>query len=172
MRRQKLSMRGPKLVTMISVCLLLSHAKLKAQEFPPFPIKVSVNTSQGLNFGAFYLGPAGGNIIINPNGTRFVTGNIVEVSTGYNYSPALFEVESNPGTIISILGSNAVLTGSNGGTMTLQTGDSNPSSPFITTATPPVKTIVSLGGILSVNDPLSSPPGAYSGVFQVTFIQE
>lgn len=151
---------------------ILAGYTASGQEEPPMPINVYVNTAQGLNFGAFYSRDGGGNVIIYPGGSRSVTGDIVEVSAGYSYSPALFEIEANTGTLITILGSVSTLTGSNGGSMTLTTGDTYPSVPFITTAISPARTMLSLGGILTINNPLASPPGFYSGVFQVTFIQE
>ncbi|WP_409994888.1 DUF4402 domain-containing protein [Chitinophaga pinensis] len=40
------------------------------------------------------------------------------------------------------------------------------------TATSPARTIVRIGGTLTVGPPPANPAGNYSGVFQVTFIQE
>src|SRR5690242_12682926 len=84
------------------VILLFSHSKAKGQELPPRPISVYVNPAQGLNFGAFYHGNAGGSVIIYPNGSRSVTGDVIQANMGSMYSPALFEIEANPGTLISI----------------------------------------------------------------------
>jgi hypothetical protein len=151
---------------------ILSSLFAKGQEDPPIPINVYVSTAQGLNFGAFYPGSAGGNVIVYPTGLRSVTGDVVEVSAGYSYTPAMYEIEANPGTLITILGSVTTLTGSNGGSMTLTTGDADPALPLITTAIPPARTLLNLGGTLSVNNMLANPPGFYSGIFQVTFIQE
>lgn len=153
--------------------LLFSHAKAKGQELPPRPISVYVNPAQGLNFGAFYHGNTGGSVLIYANGSRSVTGDVIQANMGSIYSPALFEIEANPGTLISILnGPDVVLSGSNGGTMTLHIGSANPGSPLITTALPPDRTLVSIGGTLTVGNSLANPPGNYSGTFSVTFIQE
>jgi hypothetical protein len=153
--------------------MLLGHSKTNGQELPPKPISVFVNPAQGLSFGAFYHGTTGGSVIIYPNGSRSVTGDIVQANTGAQYSPALFEIEANEGTIISILnGPDITLTGSNGGTMTLHIGNANTGSSFITTALPPQRTLVSIGGTLTVGNSLANPPGNYSGTFSVTFMQE
>jgi hypothetical protein len=153
--------------------LLFSHSKAKGQELPPRPISVYVNPAQGLNFGAFYHGNTGGNVFIYANGSRSVTGDVIQANMGALYSPALFEIEANPGTLISILnGPDVILSGSNGGTMTLHIGNASPGTPLITTALPPDRTLVSIGGTLTVGNSLANPPGNYSGTFSVTFIQE
>jgi hypothetical protein len=156
-----------------AIVLLFSHAKVKGQELPPRPISIYVNSAQGLNFGAFYHGAAGGSVIIYPNGSRSVTGNVIQATMGSIYSSALFEIEASPGTLISILnGPPVILSGSNGGTMTLSIGSADPGSPLITTVLPPDRTLVSIGGTLTVGNSLANPAGNYSGTFSITFIQE
>jgi hypothetical protein len=92
---------------------------------------------------------------------------------GFVFTSALFEVEANPGSVVAILnGSDVTLTGSAGGTLLLHLGGSYPSAPLITTAVPPAKTAVTIGGTLTVGAPSSNPPGSYSGSFYLTFIQE
>jgi hypothetical protein len=153
--------------------LLFSASNVTGQELPPRPISVYVNPAQGLNFGAFYHGNAGGTVIIYPNGSRSVTGDVIQANMGSVYAPALFEIEANPGTLISILnGPDVVLSGSNGGSLTLHIGSADPGSPLITTALPPDRTLVSIGGTLTVGNSLANPPGNYSGTFSITFIQE
>lgn len=144
-----------------------------AQELPPRPIAVYVNPAQGLIFGAFFQGSTGGNVIIYPDGSRSVTGSTVAANLGYPFSPAIFEIEANPGTQISIMnGPDAILTGSNGGSIQLHLGTSSTGSPFIVPTTPPNRTQVRIGGTLIVGNALANPSGAYSGSFSVTFIQE
>lgn len=156
------------------LCLcLLAYMATKAQEPPPRPIAVYVNPAQGLIFGAFFQGMSGGTIIVYPDGSRTVSGSIVAANLGYPFSPAIFEVEANPGTLVSIMnGPDVTLTGSSGGSLTLHIGAASTGSSFISTATPPTRNIVRIGGTLIVGSPLANPSGSYSGTFNVTFIQE
>ena len=155
--------------TILLVVFLCFQAQ--AQENPPKPIKVT--TFQNLSFGAFFQGVAGGSVIIYPNGSRSVTGDVIQASLGFSYYPAIFEVEANPGSLIIIQkGPDVLLPGSNGGSMTLHLGDTDPTSPFINTLRPPGKTQVRVGATLLVGSPLANPVGSYSGSFLVTFIQQ
>lgn len=123
-----------------------------------------------MTFGAFCQGSTGGTVVISPDGSRSSTGSIVPLNLGVSYFQAIFEVEAPTGTIVTLLnGSDATLTGSNGGTMTLHIGNSNPASPFISSIAPPAKTQINIGGTLSLNDPSANPPGIYTGTFNITF---
>lgn len=146
---------------------------VQGQEQPPRPLAVTVSLSQNLNFGAFYHGNIGGTVIIYNDGSRSSSGDIVLLTMGYTFSTGLYDVVANPGTLVSILnGPNAILTGSNGGSMILQIGESDPGSPFIITTPPPAATQVRIGGTLNVGNPITNPPGNYGGTFDVTFVQE
>lgn len=157
------------LVIFGTVLLVMVQLSVFAQEEPPKPIKVTVSTFQNLNFGTFCYGSGSGTtVIIDPFGSRSSTGDIILISS--SFSAALYDVEAIPGTIINIVnGPDAILTGSNGGTMTLHIGNSNPQSPFVTTG---AHTAVNIGGTLQVGSSGANPPGIYGGSFSVTFIQE
>jgi hypothetical protein len=155
------------------IVLLTMQLSVSAQQPPPNTISIYVNPSQGLMFGAFFQGTSGGSVIIYPNGSRAVTGDVIQANLGFAFSPAIIEVEANPGTLVSILnGADAVLAGSNGGSMTLHIGAASTGTPFITTATPPARTQIRIGGILTIGSPLANPAGTYNGTFSITFIQE
>lgn len=157
----------------IVIAMLAGGTSAQAQQLPPRPMSVYVNPAQPLSFGAFFQGPNGGSVIIYPDGSRSVTGDVVQASLGYSFTPALFEIEALPGTLVSILnGPDVYLTGSNGGTMRLRLGTTSPATPFIVATTPPSRTVVTLGGTLFVGSPQNNPAGAYIGTFNVTFIQE
>lgn len=166
-------LKSGKRVTVWTVLLLLTYLCVSAQQQPPRPVAIYVNPSQGLIFGAFFQGLSGGTVIIYPDGSRTVTGSIVQANLGFPFSPAIFEVDANPGTLITIMnGPDVTLTGSNGGFLQLHVGASSTGSPFIATAVPPARTLVRIGGTLIVGSPLANPAGSYSGSFLVTFIQE
>lgn len=159
----------------VATCLALSLvcSSASAQEPPPRPIAIYVNPAQGLIFGAFFQGAVGGSVIIYPDGSRSVTGDIMQANLGIPFSPAIFEVDANPGTVISILnGPDAVLTGSNGGSVSLHIGSASTGPMFISTVAPPDRTQVRIGGTLTVGSAVTTPAGIYSGTFSVTFIQE
>jgi hypothetical protein len=164
---------------LVAVLLLVSFstfAQIKIPligiEKPPRPVTIFVDPAQGLSFGAFFQGPSGGTVIIYPNGARSTTGSVIQANLGFSYSPAIFEVDAEPGTIVTISnGPNATLTGSSGGTMTMQIGSSSLGSPFTATAVSPARTQIRIGGTLIVGNPLANPPGNYNGTFSVTFIQ-
>jgi len=156
-----------------SLFMISTSLSVNGQELPPRPITVTVNLSQNLSFGAFYHYNTGGSVIIYSDGSRSSTGDVVLLNLGYSFSTGLYDVVANRGTLVSIInGPDVLLSGSNGGNLTLKIGASNPISPFIVTTTPPSATQVSIGGTLIVGNPLANPPGNYSGTFSVTFVQE
>ncbi len=162
-------------ILLISMTVLIFSCSLRlgAQELPPRPITVTVNMSQNLAFGAFYHYNTGGTVIINSDGSRSSTGDVVLLNLGFPYSTGLYDLVGNPGTLVSILkGPDAVLPGSNGGSLILKIGDTDPVSPFIITVMPPTVTQLRIGGILIIGNPMANPPGNYSGTFDITFVQE
>ncbi len=134
----------------------------------------ATTTIQNLSFGAFSQGTSGGTITISNIGIASTTGAVQSVSLGGNHLPAqaIFEIEAPPGTIISISnGPDVILKGSNGGTMTLRPGSSDPATPFSVT-NPGGRTQIQQGGTLTIGNPASNPPGTYTGTFYITFNNE
>jgi hypothetical protein len=150
------------------ILLLIISLDARAQEPPPRPINVTVN--QDLGFGAFYHGAVGGDVTVNPDGSRSATGDVVLLTLGYPFSAAEYRIVGRPGTVVSLLnGPDVLLPGSNGGSLNLHIGSSDPASPFILTPGP---FLVNVGGTLTVGNPLANPPGDFSGTFDITFVQE
>jgi hypothetical protein len=168
--------RWVKRTLMIPVLCLISFysfAQNPTDSLPQDPGAMSVYTIRNLSFGAFSHGVSGGNVIISNSGTRSATGDIIPLNMGVQYFHAIFEIDAPQGSIISMLnGPNATLSGSNGGSISLQIGSSDPPSPFIITVPQPVRTQVNIGGTLVVGSPASNPPGTYTGTFYITFNQE
>lgn len=150
--------------------LLIFHSQVKAQEKPPRPITVTVSTAQHLRFGSFIQAGVHGTVTVTYDGFRTSTGSIILPNMSSIVSPALFIVDAEPGTHITILnGPTATLTGSNGGTITLELGNSNVQNSFVTNSQ---YTEVFIGGTLTIGSLMANPGGFYSGSFQVMFIQE
>jgi hypothetical protein len=162
-----------RLILIIPLIFLLCGLRdLNGQEPPPRPIRIDP-TAQGLSFGAFYNGAAGGTVIIDPSGFRSSTGDVVLLGLGFTFSAALFEVHAHPGTVISILnGPDAILTGVPSGSMTLHIGASNPASPFVSTVKFNIPILLYIGGTLTVGNPAANPPGSYTGTFEITLNRE
>ncbi|MDQ3278278.1 MAG: DUF4402 domain-containing protein [Bacteroidota bacterium] len=127
-----------------------------------------ISVSQHMNFGAFTVGAGGGSVIMSNSGTRTANGNVILLTGGTTSLQAIFELELPTGTIVTVVnGPDATLTGNNGGSMSLQLGNASPASPFATTAVPPARTQVKVGGTLSVGN--ATIPGTYRGQFVVSF---
>lgn len=169
--KQDMHINNLKNITIPVLLFLVLSSATFAQEDPPRPIVVTV-TAQQLTFGAFTHGAIGGTVIISPTGLRSSTGDVILLGI-YPFNPTLYEIVANPGTVISILnGPDAILPGSNGGSITLTIGNSNPASPFVTTAVPPNPNLLYIGGTITIGNSAANPPGTYSGTYDVTFIQE
>jgi len=170
---RSLRSRAAILVFFILMISVEAFSQNPTDSLPGDPGAISVYTIQQLSFGAFSHGSSGGNVNISPAGIRTVTGDVVPLNMGVSYFNAMFELDAPLGTIISILnGGNATLTGSNGGSITLQIGNSSPASPFVTTVPQPGRTQINIGGSLTIGTALANPPGTYSGTFYITFNQE
>ena len=84
-------------------------------------------------------------------------------------SPALFEVEAIPGTVITInYNTPLVLGSSNGRSIILESAESSTGSPFITLTD---RTLVYIGGTIRVHSILDNPSGNYFGELNVIFTQ-
>lgn len=154
----------------IFIITLFFNVSTSAQEQPPRPITVTVSTAQHLSFGTFIQGGAYGTVTVDYDSFRSSTGSIILPGMHSTVTPALFLVDAEPGTLITIVnGSPTTLTGSNGGTLSLTIEKSKPGSPFITTN--PI-TDVLIGGTLIVGPLGANPPGIYNGTFVITFVQQ
>ena len=162
------------LITLFLWVSFFSFAQINPTDsLPPDPGAITVYTIQNMSFGGFTEGVSGGTVVIATDGSRSTTGDVIPLNLGLTYFQSIFEILGPVGTIISIVnGPDATLTGSNGGSMTMTIGGSNPTSPFTTTIAPPGRTQVSIGGTLNVGNAAANPPGNYTGTFLVTFNQQ
>ncbi|MEI6682761.1 MAG: DUF4402 domain-containing protein [Bacteroidota bacterium] len=173
MAKQKARTRWGRMVgyRLVVVLLLMIQFEGVAQEMPPRP--TAAFFLQNMAFGAFALTLSGGTVTVSTQGARFATGGVILVNQGELYFPAIFGLQGNPGTIVHVLfGPDAVLTGSNGGSMTLHLEDSYPRDPIIINVAPPGNMQIMVGGTLNIGNLPANPPGHYSGSFSIMFIQE
>jgi hypothetical protein len=151
-------------------CLLVFNFEAKAQEKPPRPILVTVNVADQLRFGSFIQAGTYGTVTVTFDKQRSADGSIILPTTFSIVSSALFIVDAEPGTLITIVnGPTATLTGNHGGSITLELGASSTGTPFITRDK---YTNVFIGGTLKIGPLSANPAGVYNGTFQVTFIQQ
>ena len=167
------SLMKPVLVMALSFISIFAYGQDPTDSLPGDPASIAIFAVQNMNFGAFVQGATGGTVSISAAASRSKTGDVILINQGILFNNAIFDVEAPSGTTVSILnGPDAVLIGSNGGSVTLTIGASDPVSPVLTSVTPPGRTQVRVGGTLTIGGPLASPPGIYNGTFSITIFQE
>jgi len=137
--------------------------------------QVTVTATQSIHFGTFISTPAGGSVTVGFDGSRTSSGGITLLSVPPFAQPAIFEIKLCAGRNVSIsFAPTTILTGSNGGTLTLDIGptEKGPNgSSFPTIGDCNFITPLRVGGTLNVPSGTIFP-GIYSGSFDLTFIQE
>jgi len=154
-------------------CVLGFSELTIAQEKPPIPITVRVNTAKQLYFGKIIpLSNSGGYVSVDFNGSP--TYNGVVILNGFACSEALYEVEAEPGVLFNIVYPDPNPRLSRGGFyLQMHLGDPNVDSKYgYQFITHTKYTYVHIGGTLDVGSLLANPAGVYSGSFDVTFIQQ
>lgn len=151
--------------------LIFCVSNSNGQENPPVPIEVEVRNAQFLNFGKFTVGAGGGTVVVNPLSGRSKTGDVFLL--GNEFSPAIFDVYANPGTIVHIQSfSNVYLNGPTNQTIFLQIQpqiDISPGQTFVTSSSPfPVY----VGGTLNIPSGNTAGAGSYNATFSLTFIHQ
>lgn len=136
---------------------------------------LSVLPTQSINFGTFYItGGSGGTITVGYDGSVTSTGDILILAMAPTAQPAIFEVKLCQGrNVIITFSATTTLTGSNGGTLTLDIGPTERGSNgafFATNNDCDFITPLRVGGTLHV--PGTAIPGNYTGSFEITFNQE
>ena len=157
---------------------LLITCSINAQPVLP-PRIITVNATQELHFGTFSLqdaGSPGGTVTVDFLGSRSYTGQLVLLAEAPLSQPAIFEVNLCQGRNVVITYSpTTILTGSNGGSMTLNIGPSEkgPSgTSFQVNTDCSFITQLRIGGTLVVGSNAANPGGTYTGSFSITFNQQ
>jgi hypothetical protein len=143
------------------------------------PTAVNVNSTQELNFGSFCLqniGSSGGTVTVGYNGSRTSTGSVLLLAAGPASQPAIFEIKLCPGrSVIISYPSTTILTGSNGGSLSLEIGPTEKGisgTIFQVNTDCNFVTQVRVGGTLTVGTNSANPSGSYTGSFSITFNQQ
>ncbi len=156
--------------------LVMSLYKSFAFSQPALPQRfITVSSSQPIHFGTFCVTSSlGGTITVGYDGSRTSTGSIVLLAVAPFAKPAIFEIKICQGRSISINFSPfTTLSGNNGGSLLFEIGPSEiggNGSIFITNSDCDFITPLRIGGTLHISG--FSPPGVYSGNFNITLIQE
>ena len=158
---------------LFSLIILLFYAEVSFAQ-PSLPERtITVAATQGLYFGKFYDLGTGGSVSIDWRGIRTTTGGIVAAPNS-DARPALFEIRLCQGRNITITyAPTAILTGSNGGAFTLNIGPTEKGvngTSFAMENNCNFITMLRVGGTLTI--PGNSPPGFYSGSFEISFDQQ
>jgi hypothetical protein len=136
---------------------------------------VTITVLQPLNFGTFYPGLFGGTVSVSSSGSRTSTGTVILINdsqnTPENLSVRLTASKGNTTFYQITFSSPIILTGSNGGSLTLTMGTPNPdpaSSTISVKQNNPAT--INFGGTLQVGGITANPNGTYTGQFTVNFI--
>jgi hypothetical protein len=156
--------------TVFFVCVNASFAQ------PDLPQRsLTVTATQAIHFGTLCVtGGAGGTVTLGYDGSRSSTGDVVLLPIAPTAQPAIFEIKLCQGrNVIITFSATTTLTGSNGGSLTLDIGPTEKginSSVFATNDDCTFITPLRVGGTLHI--PGTALSGTYTGSFAITFNQE
>lgn len=128
---------------------------------------IAITNTQDLNFGIFcQTDDIGGTVTVSNTGTRSATGNITFIGQTFSYAAFTITTDSINQFSLQIDKPAISLSGSNGGSMLLQIGTSNPEFPSLVIGSP---AIVYIGGTLTLGTRSESPSGMYGGNYLLYF---
>lgn len=153
-----------------SVTYVQAQASVTAQAFAEVIEALSANETDQLNFGRFSTDVNGGDITINPDGSRQIEGSVIGVSG--EHSPGVFEVTGAPEASFTLQlpdGPISIIQQGSNNTMLVDNWVSDPpvsEGPVVLTNG---SRNISIGATLNVGSYDENPIGIYSGTFQLTF---
>jgi Domain of unknown function (DUF4402) len=156
--------------TILIVCVNALYAQ------PELPQRsLTVTATQSIHFGTICVtGGAGGTVTVGYDGSRSSIGNIALLPAAPASQPAIFEIKLCQGrNVIITFSASTTLSGSNGGSLTLDIGPTEEGvngSSFSTNSDCNFITPLRVGGTLHI--PGAVIPGTYTGSFDITFNQE
>jgi hypothetical protein len=157
-------------ITVLIVCINTLYAQ------PDLPQRsLTVTSTQAIHFGTLCVtGASGGTVTVGYDGSRISTGDVLLLSMAPSAQPAIFEIMLCQGrNVIITYSATTTLTGSNGGSLTIDNGPTEQGisgSSFTTNSDCNFITPLRMGGTLHI--PGTAIPGTYTGSFEITFNQE
>lgn len=158
--------------TLTLIVLLFCFSSALAQ--PVLPQRSNtVRATQPIYFGSFCItGGSGGTVTVGYDGSRTATGDIILLDVPPFAQPAIFEIKlsQSPTVCFNFETPYVLLTGGSG-SISLVVGptDKGPDGSNFSLS-PNIVSLLRVGGTLTVTG--SSPPGIYSGIFAIRFIQQ
>jgi len=162
-----------KLLFFTSVLIVCVNALYAQPDLPQRSL--TITATQAIHFGTLCVtGGAGGTVTVGYDGSRSSTGSIALLSIAPAAQPAIFEIKLCQGrNVIITFSATTNLTGSNGGSLTLDIGPTEKGingASFTTNSDCNFITPLRVGGTLNI--PGTALPGTYTGSFDITFNQE
>jgi hypothetical protein len=128
---------------------------------------IEITNTQDINFGIFcQTDDIGGTVTVSNTGTRSATGNVTLIGQTFSYAAFTITTDSTDQFFLQIDKPAISLSGSNGGSMSLQIGTSNPEYPSLVIGSP---AIVYIGGTLTLGTRSENPSGTYSRNYLLYF---
>ncbi|MBI9039198.1 MAG: DUF4402 domain-containing protein [Bacteroidales bacterium] len=128
---------------------------------------IDITNTQNLNFGTFcQTDDAGGTVTVSNTGTRSSTGNIAPIGQSFSYAVFTITTDSVNQFSLQIDKPLISISGSNGGSMSLQIGTANPEFPSLVVGYPAT---VYIGGTLTIGTRSENPAGSYNGNYLLYF---
>ncbi len=157
----------------LTLVLLLFGGIANSQ--PALPQRsLTATATQAIHFGTLCVLGSGGTVTVGYDGSRTATGDIVLLAEAPFAQPAIFEVKLCQGrNVVITFSPTTLLTGSNGGSLTLNIGPTEKGISgigFLTGTHCDYVNVLRVGGTLVV--PGTAIGGTYSGSFDITFNQE
>ena len=148
----------------------VAQSTITAQAFAEIIEALTANETDQLNFGRFSTDMNGGDIIINPDGSRTIQGSVIGVASPYG--PGIFLITGAPEASFTLQlpdGPAVLIHQESSKTMFVENWVADPpveNGPGVLTNG---NRIVSIGATLNVGSYDENPVGIYSGTFQLTF---
>lgn len=150
---------------------VLMHESEEEQALQSTPVDVFMLRHP--SFGSFYCGSNGGSITIELDGTSHAEGDIVIMNAGVAVAPAVFEIRCAPFTMIQLFRDSYFMMRSNeGSVLRARIVSTNPTFPLVSPANAAQGFTVTASVRLELEPGQTLSPGAYTGVFQTTWVTE